>query len=418
MKIIVVGAGVVGLACAYELVRDGHEVVVLDGGAAGQAASHGNAAKIAIAEAGPVPAPGMVVQAVKWMLKNDSPLYVKPSLSPPFVRFMLRMARNCTEARFRAGLEINLELSRQAVDIFDEWQDAGLTFEMHQRGVLLAYENVDAFRDRLRYQDTFSAYGVHAQVLDAAGVQAVEPALSDVVRHGLFYPEDRQIEPDSLTTALVGHITTHGGTVLENSAVTGFDQGSGGVTAVRTATGARHTCDGVVLAAGVWSTGLAARLGVALPVVPGKGYSVDYSPAPITLRTSLTLEDAHVAVTPLDGMLRVAGTMEFSGLGEGINDVRVAAVKRAAAHNFRDWDPATPHRPAWAGLRPMTPDGLPIVGPLADGANVWTAGGHAMLGLTQAPSTGRLIRQLVRGDVRSDPRIGLDRFGSRRVRIG
>jgi D-amino-acid dehydrogenase len=165
-----------------------------------------------------------------------------------------------------------------------------------------------------------------------------------------------------------------------------------------------------VLAAGVWTAALAADLGVRVPIRPGKGYSIDYAPAPFGLRTSLTLEDAHVAVTPLNGFIRVAGTMEFSGLGDSVNPTRVAALERAAAEGFRDWDPTAPHRPAWAGLRPMTPDGLPVIGPLADGLNAWIASGHAMLGLTLAPTTAREIRELVRGDRAPDPRTAVDRF--------
>ncbi|MFD1544888.1 NAD(P)/FAD-dependent oxidoreductase [Nonomuraea guangzhouensis] len=409
MRIVVVGAGVVGLACAYELVRDGHDVVVLDRGPAGAAASHGNAAKIALAETGPVPAPGMVVQGLKWMLRADSPLYIKPSLSPGFIRFMVRMARHCTEDRFRAGLALHLRLASTADDLLDEWRAAGLEFEMHRRGVLLAYESTRLFQDRLRYQDVFSGHGEEVEVLDVDGVHRVEPALSDRVRHGLFYARDRQIEPDSLTSTLAGYVRKHGGEVRENAEVRAFDSGAAGVHGVVTAD-ERLPCDAVVLAAGVWSGPLSRRLGNPLPIRPGKGYSLDYTPPPVTLRTSLTLEDAHVAVTPLDGMLRLAGTMEFSGIDERVNGTRIEAIKRAASTAFRDWDPAAPHRTPWAGLRPMTPDGLPIVGRLYEGGNVWVASGHGMLGLTLAPSTARMIQRLVRGEAEEDPLISPRRF--------
>lgn len=411
MRIVVVGAGVVGLACAYELLRDGHDVTVLDRGPVGAAASHGNAAKVAVAECGPVPAPGMVVQGLKWMLRSDSPFYVKPSLEPGFVRFMVRMARHCTEDAFRAGLELHLRLASTANDLLDEWQAAGLEFEMHRRGVLLAYESAEHFQHRLRYQEAFSAHGSDAEVLDADGVHRVEPALSDRIRHGLYFTADRQIEPDSLTSALAEHVHKLGGQVVEHTEVRSFDRGASGVAAVVTAR-ERWPCDGVVLAAGVWSGPLSERLGAPLPIRPGKGYSVDYTPAPITLRTSLTLEDAHVAVTPLDGMLRLAGTMEFSGLDERVNTTRVDAIKRAASQGFRDWNPAAPYRPAWAGMRPMTPDGRPIVGALHE--DVWVASGHGMLGLTLAPSTARTIRQLVRGDVAEDPLTSPRRFWNTR----
>ncbi|MFI7067464.1 NAD(P)/FAD-dependent oxidoreductase [Kribbella sp. NPDC050124] len=412
MKIVVVGAGVVGLACGYELLQDGHDVVVLDSSSAGQKASHGNAAKIAIAESGPVPAPGMVIQGLKWMLRADSPLYVKPSLSPPFLRFLLAMARNCTEEQFRAGLTVNLGLAQRANAVFDEWQSAGLDFEMHQRGVLLAYENPTHFENRLGYQGLFDSYGSHVEVLDQQGVHEVEPALSDRINHGLFYPQDRQIEPDSLTAALVAHITKLGGLVREHARVAAFEPSSTGVRAVRLDDGSTYSCDGLVLTAGVWTASLAEQLGVRLPIRPGKGYSVDYTPAPIQLRTSLTLEDAHVAVTPLNGMIRVAGTMEFSGYDESINTARVHAIERAAARYFRDWNSNSPHQTPWAGLRPMTPDGLPIIGPLSHDANVWVASGHAMLGLTLAPTTGRAIRHLIRGEA-SDPELSADRFRPR-----
>jgi D-amino-acid dehydrogenase len=416
VKVVVIGAGVVGMACAYELLQDGHEVTVLDSGVPGQASTHGCAAKVAMAEASPVPAPGMVLQGLKWMMRGDSPLYVKPSLSPSFVRFMLAMARNCTEAQFRSGLNTNLRLASTANDVFDEWQDAGLHFEMHQRGVLLAWEDQKHFEARLRYQDIWSAWGHEPEVLDADAVHRVEPSLSERSQHGLFYPEDRQIEPDSLTTALVEHVTKLGGSIMENESVVGFARTGGNVRRVRTASTQELPCDRVVLAAGVWTAPLAKQLGVTLPIRPGKGYSLDYRPAPLQLRTSLTLEDAHVAVTPLNGLLRIAGTMEFGGFDEGMNTTRIGALERVAAESFLEWDPATPREPSWAGLRPMTPDGLPIVGPIAEGCNVLVASGHAMLGLTQAPTTARVIRGMVAGTEPEDPETSPARFRRRRPR--
>jgi D-amino-acid dehydrogenase len=413
VRIVVIGAGVVGLACAYELLHDGHDIVVVDSGKAGQGASHGSAAKIAIAEAGPVPAPGMVIQGLKWMLRSDSPLYVKPSMSPAFLRFMVAMARNCTEEKFRAGLQLNLRLAFTANDVLDEWQGAGLDFEMHQRGVLLAWENKENFENRLRYQDVFSAWGAEPEVLDADRVHQVEPSLSDRIRYGLFYPKDRQIEPDSLSSALAAHIVKLGGSVREHTTVSGFERIGNRVTGVRV-DGETLPCDHVVLAAGVWTGPLSEQLGVPVPIRPGKGYSVDYRPAPISLRTSLTFEDAHVAVTPLDGVLRIAGTMEFSGLESSVRQPRIDAIKLAAARGFREWDHDTPHDPSWAGMRPMTPDGLPVVGTLAPGSNVIVASGHGMLGLTLAPTTARTVRGLVSGHNVEDPETSPARFGARR----
>jgi D-amino-acid dehydrogenase len=395
MKIVVVGGGIVGIGCAYELVRDGHDVTVLDVSTVGAGASHGNAAKITMAEATPVPAPGMVLQGLKWMLKPDSPLYVRPSLSPPFLRFMFTMARHCTERDFRHGLRVHLEMASTCADVLDEWADDGLSFEMHRKGVLLIFEDRESFEQRVTLNDAFARFGMVPDLLDADALHDREPCLSEQARYALFFAEDRQVEPDSLTAALAKRIRELGAQVREHTRALGFEQTGDRVKAVVTDTG-RLACDQVVLAAGVWTAQLGAKLGTPLPIRPGKGYSVDYVPSPVALRTPLTFEDAYVAVTPLNGRLRLAGTMEFAGFDTRINARRVAAVKRAAARGFRDWDEQSPHADPWAGLRPMTADGLPIVGRLRPESNVLVASGHGMLGLTLAPSTAKTVRHLAR----------------------
>ena len=402
MKIVVVGGGIVGLGSAYELARDGHDVTVLEARAAGAGASHGNAAKIAMAETAPVPAPGMVLQGLKWMLKADSPLYVRPSLSPPFLRFMFTMARHCNEGDFRRGLKVHLEMASTCAGVLDEWADDGLSFEMHRKGGLLVFENRESFEHRVRLNDAFAPFGMVPELLDADALHDREPCLSERARHALFFPDDRQVEPDSLTGALAKRLRELGAQVREHTRVQDFEQTGTRVTALLTDT-SRIACDQLVLATGVWTGLLAAKLGSALPIGPGKGYSVDYFPPPVALSTSLTFEEAHVAVTPLNGRLRLAGTMEFAGLDADVNARRVAAVKRAASRGFREWDEDTPHAEPWAGLRPMTADGLPIVGRLRPDSNVLVASGHGMLGLTLAPSTAKTVRDLARDVVSGRP---------------
>jgi D-amino-acid dehydrogenase len=393
MRVIVVGGGVVGLASAYRLAASGADVVVVEAGAAGQAASHGNAAKVALAESGPVPAPGMILQGLRWMLKPDSPLYVRPSLAPAHVRFLVRMARYCTAADFRRGLEATLRLAEGANDLFDDWARDGLSFESHQAGVLLAFESRERFDEQTASLDVFEAFGLVPEHLHDDAVRAKEPALSPMIRHGLFFPDDRQIEPDSLTRALVKRCQELGAEVLEHTPVRTVLRDGDRVTGVRTPTG-DVTGDVLLLTAGVWTGPLSRELGVALPIRPGKGYSVDYAPSPVSFRTSLTLEDARVAVTPLDGKVRLAGTMEFGGLDLRIDQRRVEAIKRAAVHAFPEWGEPEGAAP-WAGLRPMTPDGLPVIGQLSALHNVYVASGHGMLGLTLAPSTAELVAEMI-----------------------
>ncbi len=322
MRIVVVGGGVVALASAYRLAKAGCEVVVLEARTAGSAATHGNAAKIALAESGPVPAPGVILQGLRWMLKPDSPLYVKPSVAPDFIKFMLTMARHCNARDFRFGLETHLRLASDANDLLDEYTKDGIEFEMHKAGVLLAFETRERYEEHCGSLQIFEGFGMHPTHLDSDGVQETEPALNHRIKHGLFFADDRQLEPDSLTRALVKRCEELGVQIRENTKVGRFLRRGSTVTGVVTDTGEQIDGDALLLAAGVWSGPLSKELGAPMPIRPGKGYSVDYSPAPIKLNTSLTLEDARVAVTPLDGMIRLAGTMEFGGFEESVNQTR------------------------------------------------------------------------------------------------
>ena len=267
MKIVVVGGGIVGLGCAYELARDGHDVCVLEARATGAGASHGNAAKITMAETTPVPAPGMVLQGLKWMLKADSPLYVRPSLSPPFLRFMFTMARHCNEGDFRHGLKVHLEMASTCAEVLDEWADDGLSFEMHRKGTLLIFEDRGSFEHRVALNDTFASFGMTPELLGADALHVREPCLSERARHALFFADDRQVEPDSLTGALAKRLRELGAQVCEHTRVLGFEQAGTQVRGVVTDAG-RLECDQVVLAAGVWTGQLTAELGIPLPIVP------------------------------------------------------------------------------------------------------------------------------------------------------
>lgn len=394
MRIIVAGAGAIGLASAYRLAKSGCDVVILDARRAGSAATHGNAAKIALAESGPVPAPGVILQSLKWMLKPDSPLYVKPSLSPGFAKFMLNMAQHCTNRDFRRGLETHLRLAEGTADLFDDWSRDGVAFEMHKAGTLLAYETRERYDEHLDSLDIFERFGMIPEHLHGDAVQAREPALTSRIRHGLFFPHDRQVEPDSLTRGLLKRCQELGVEIREHTRLLRFLRRGDAVTGVLTDKG-EITGTTLLLAAGAWTARMTRQLGIPLPIRPGKGYSVDYSPAPVKLRTSLTLEDARVAVTPLNGFLRLAGTMEFGELEETINPRRVAAIKKAAAQALTGWDNPPGEESPWAGLRPMTPDGLPIIGHLHPLPNVYVASGHGMLGLTLAPATAEIITEAI-----------------------
>jgi D-amino-acid dehydrogenase len=217
--------------------------------------------------------------------------------------------------------------------------------------------------------------------------------LSDEVVGAIRFPSERHVEPGSLVRALVERLDRDGTTRVD-----------GRVTEARTLPGGRLAiggtfgelqADAVVIAAGAWTGAVARCFGARLPIRPAKGYSVDYVPAPVVQRIPVMLAEAHCVLTPLAGKTRLAGTLELGGLDERVSGRRVEALRRAPLRYLRDWRPDAPSRPATAGLRPLTPDGLPVIGRLRAAPGVVVASGHAMLGLTLAPRTGSLIASML-----------------------
>ena len=392
MHTVVIGGGVIGLTQAYHLAREGESVTVIDARATGLGASKVNAGWICPAESAPVPGPGVVLKSMKWMLRPDSPLYIKPSVQPDFLKFMFGMWRKSNARDQRAGFEGHLRLAADTLQIFDEYRADGMDFEMHTDGLLMAFMEQENFDHHIDNLDLASQYGRQPQVLDRDAVHQQEPLLTDGVLGGIYFPQERHVDPGAMATALHKRLVAMGVKIIENSPIDAVDRNGGNVTAVHSS-GNRYTADNFILAAGAWSGNLSKQFGVALPVRPGKGYSVEV-PA-LGLRSAVNLWDAKVAVTPFNERLRLAGTMEFGGLDEKINQVRVDAILRAPAKYFRNWErPATKPAPM-AGMRPMTPDGLPVIGHLGHLQNTYVSTGHGMMGITLAPGTAAALTDLI-----------------------
>jgi D-amino-acid dehydrogenase len=396
MRVVVIGGGIIGLTTAHELTRDGAEVVLLDARATGQGASAVNAGWFVPAESAPVPGPGMVGQTLRWMLRPDSPVYIRPSPDPRFVAFMLGMWRRSNARDQRAGFEAHLRLAEQTAEVLDDYRADGIAFEMHEQGLLMVFARRENLEHHLADLDLVGRFGLDPQVLVGDDVRAHEPFLSDHVHGGIFFPRERHLDPRALVEALHKRLAELGVEIHEHTPVTGVrttgSRDRRRVSAAITEAGAVEG-DAFVLAAGAWTGRLSAAVGRRLPVRPGKGYSVDV-PA-LALRSATNLSDAKVALTPYGDRLRLAGTMEFAGLNENVNDIRVRAILRAPGLYLRNWQPPTaPLRPQ-AGMRPMTPDGLPVIGLLPGTANAYVSTGHGMLGVTLAAGSARALTELV-----------------------
>jgi D-amino-acid dehydrogenase len=393
MRTVVVGAGIVGLATAYRLAARGAEVTIVADRPAGAGASTNNAGWIVPSLAGPVPAPGVVLQTLRWMARPDSPVYVRPAASPSFVRFMAGMLRACNAAAYAASYDATVRLGRGTMEALDAWAADGLRWEGHAEGELAAYVEPRELAHAIRDLPRAERAGFRPQVLSGDEARALVPELSDAVVGAIRFPDERHLRPQTLVDALVGRLEELGVARVEGTVTAAWALPSGGVE-VRGRFGSVRG-DSLVIAAGAWSGRVARLLGSDLPIRPGKGYSVDYVPPQLASRSTVLLSEAHCVLTPLDGATRVAGTMEFGGLDERISPVRLRAIREVPGRYLRSWDPDAPSEAPSAGLRPMAPDGIAIIGRLAPYGSVYVATGHAMLGLTLAPRTAELLAEMI-----------------------
>jgi D-amino-acid dehydrogenase len=395
VHVIVVGAGVIGLSTAYALRTRGARVTVVESHAGSHGASVVNAGWICPSLAGPVPAPGLVGQSLKWMLHSDSPLYIKPTLDFDYLRWLVGFWRHCNASAYTHALEATTSLNKRTFELFDEMQASGVHYEAHKTGILFVFHSRANLEHDLRALEPLKKYGIVPPIsYEAKDVHELEPALSDSISGGFWYEGERHVRPETLTGGLTDWLTARDVAFKTNTRVIDIEHANGQARVVNT-TGGRIAADAIVIAAGARTSELTKKVGVTLPIQAGKGYCLDYAPPPVPLGRAIDFAESRFVGSPMDGMIRIAGTMEFSGINDIVRQERVAVLARGAARAFRGWPEGTGGATIDSGLRPITPDGLPVIGWLPGFRNLAVASGHAMLGVTLSASTGDLVADLV-----------------------
>lgn len=392
-KVVVIGAGAIGLASAYELRRRGADVVVLDMSNPGEGSSYGNAGWITPSISMPLPAPGLVAQSMRWMLKRDSPLYIKPRINPAFVKWMWSFWRNCRPTSFEAGLEAFRDINKRTMQSFDDLHANGVNFEMHKSGLLFLGFNPKNLELAAKVVEDLEPHGYKKpSLMNSRELLDLDPALSEGLT-GFLVEEERHIRPDEFNNALVEWLEERAVEIRSGTKVTGLEKRGATITGVKTNNGTVEA-DQVLLAAGAWTGQLARRWGFNVPVEAGKGYSITYQNPERQLKHPMDLVEARVAITPFNNALRFAGTMELSGVNSRLEPVRIEAIRRGANKILGDWNRGTNER-IWVGMRPLTPDGVPVIGRVAKTDNLYVNGGHQMLGITLAPVSGELMAMMM-----------------------
>jgi D-amino-acid dehydrogenase len=391
---LIVGAGCIGVCSAYFLAEKGAQVVVVDQGQIGGACSYGNAGIVAPSHIVPLAAPGALTRGIKWMFDPESPLYIKARSNWALFSWLWRFGVACRRAPMLKTMAVLRSWTRSSAALYEELGATyGLNFSLKHKGSLALYRsaaNLDAAIEELQLLEE---HGIPSKVLNYAGLREIEPNVHRHVAGGIYFPEDLHLNPFQFVCQLASHARDKGAQFLTSTEVLGFEVSQGTVTKVRTTRG-DFAADHVVLAAGSWSSRLAEELGLTLPIQPAKGYSITVKSVERDESIPLLLSERKVAVTPMGGVLRFAGTLELTGLDFSINQRRVRAIQRAVGEYLDGIDKCELVE-IWRGLRPLTPDGLPIVGRSRLWKNLIIATGHGMQGLALGPITGKIVAQLV-----------------------
>jgi|688.fasta_scaffold156766_2 D-amino-acid dehydrogenase len=410
--VLVIGGGIVGTTVARELQAAGRSVLLLERTAVGQACSLGNAGWVTPCFAMPLPQPGMLLKSIGWLLDSSSPLHIRPALDPLLLRWLCRFLLAMNRGTMLRSVAALTAVSTYSLRFYAELatrQPGPLCFE--KRGLLMVSATRSGLAAAREEMAVMADCGIPGRGLSREEALDFEPLLRPGILGGVFFPEEAQIDPLQATLAVTREFESLGGTVLERHEVFDFDlRADRTIETVHTTQG-RFRPELVVLASGSWSTEMARRLGLSVPILGGKGYSMTLEAPPggtlAMPARPIMIVDRKIAVTPYPDRLRVAGTLELVNQDMSISPRRLAAI-HSGAHEFLRLtaNQATPARPRdiWRGLRPCTPDGVPVVGFSRRVPNLFYCTGHQMLGLQSAPGTARLaVELLTRAPTLTDP---------------
>ena len=412
VRVVVVGGGVIGLCSAYYALKRGFSVTVVEREPeGGDNCSTGNAGMIVPSHFTPLAAPGMMAKGLRWMLNPRSPFFVRPRLDPALARWGWLFYRHSTPQHVAASRELlrdlNLESRRLFLELAND-EDFGLV----ERGLLMLCNTAKGLAEEIEVAESAHEIGLRADILDATAAAKIDPDVTMNIAGGIHFTQDCHLDPARFLKSMRRRVLELGASIESGVTIDRIETSNGRVSAV-SGGGQRFEGDKFVIASGSWSGELLKSVSLKLPLQAGKGYSLTLSAPPELPRICSIFAEAKLAITPLGSSLRFAGTMEVGGLNLDVSAMRVQGITRSVHAYFpkfteSDFAEVKP----WVGLRPVSPDGIPYTGVVKGLGNLVVNCGHAMMGLSLAPVSGRLAADLLAGDVPFRPIEALapDRF--------
>lgn len=393
--IVIIGGGIIGTSLAYELSLKGSKVTLIDKGEVGMGCSYGNAGWVTPCFAMPLPMPGMLLKSIGWLMDPESPLYIKPSLHPSLASWLFRFLRSMNKPLMLQSIKALVDISKYSLNAYEQFHKLHLnSFHFEQNGLLMVSQTEAGLAAAEDERRLVEPHGIPGSFLNADEVRKLEPAIVGDIKGGVYFPKEAHLEPLSVVKTLAEAAIKNGVTIVPNTEVYDFVIENGRLNEIHTTHGT-FKADKFVLATGSWSPDLAKKLQLNIPVLGGKGYALILKPLRTQPKIPLMLVERKIAVTPRANSIRLAGTLELVQPNDySISPKRVNAILRGSKL-FLDV-PETPEvQELWRGLRPCTPDGVPVIGYSSSINNLMISAGHQMLGLQSAPGSAKLAADLL-----------------------
>jgi D-amino-acid dehydrogenase len=391
-KAVIIGGGIIGLFSAYYLHKSGWEVDVLEQGDLLDNCSFGNAGMVTPSHFVPLAAPGMVEKGIRWMFNSKSPFYVKPSFNAELISWGLKFVKSATKKHAEHSAGGLRDISLLSHNLYYEFEkDAGIDFGLTNNGILMLFKSPKVEEEELHLVEKATNLGLDAQYLTPAECRALQPGIDMDILGAVHYHCDSHMYPNKLMAGLVKYLESKGVRIHRHTEAVKINHEAGKVSSISTKD-KDFTGDAFLIAGGSWSPGIAKLAGLNVPLMPGKGYSfMVHNPLKKMTIPSILCE-AKVAITPMNGSIRFGGTMEVGKINSQVNMNRVKGIVESVPKYFPDFKLDMPEqKDVWFGFRPVSPDGLPYIGMAGKYKNLAIATGHAMIGLSLAPATGKLI---------------------------
>ncbi|MFT5750604.1 MAG: D-amino-acid dehydrogenase [Flavobacteriales bacterium] len=392
---IIIGGGIIGLSCAYFLNKSGHKVTVIDQSKMDGGASYVNAGYLSPSHLVPLAAPGVMKQGLKWMFNPKSPLYIKPRLDPEFLKWSLAFNRSCNAKHVERSIPAMKEIAVLGRDLYGQIKkEEGFKFQLEKKGLFMLCQTEETLHHEDALVQVAVKEGLVARTISSDEVRQMMPNAQLDIIGASYFECDHHTTPGEFMNELKTYLIRKGVVIRQEERVMDLEVNGEKITSVKTDVGLLQA-DEYVLAAGSWSTTLSRKLGLKLLLQAGKGYRIETKNETGISYPSI-LAEAKVAITPMNGFTRFAGTMEIAGINHTINEERVEAIAESVSRYFPKVEVSdTEKANAACGLRPVSPDGMPYIGKSKKCTNLTIATGHAMMGWNLGPSTGKLVQEII-----------------------